>query len=585
MEKWETDWLINEITDRAAGVFLWVFLVTRQLRNGLTEYDSYSDMRRRLDNISTDLGTFFKQILDSVEPFYHEKMATTLRIALRARQPAPAAIFNFHDKEYEDEEYALKLPLGQMSPEHVAIMGVQIQRRLNGRCRGLLEVNQQRVEFLHRTVMDYLRTPEMSSYLNTKSPARFDTDRSLLRAFTAYIKTADFPEFVDRKGVAEYTGSKLISALKEALFHAGELHDSLTAYKLLDELACCIPQMHKMGQISLNVWGNSFNPIRLFFWEPVIEARLVHYLRYVLPILPRYFPVFEAAAESYLIFFMLIALKCHSEYHRQLDYLWDLLRVSSDPNETYCDPFVITVSQDAINLAWKEVLRKILPSSRSLSQEDFGTTSWNLSWALESGLLARMLWHGADPNLVTRPGSVPAWLEFVFSCFYQPPDLGFRARFLGTLDCFIAAGASMSNKASDSTSDSSQTPSRTGFKVFLDCLFSITNGDFRGMDLDLITGVAERLLAMAPPTKEDRQAYDTIFNNVFPVRPTYHSERLEASAPDRISSFPSTDSSVGKRRLADDTRCGMSGKKLRAAPKSAGSNHVSTIDHALHPDV
>lgn len=32
----DAEWLIDEITDRAAGVFLWVFLVTGQLRNGLT---------------------------------------------------------------------------------------------------------------------------------------------------------------------------------------------------------------------------------------------------------------------------------------------------------------------------------------------------------------------------------------------------------------------------------------------------------------------------------------------------------------------------------------------------------------------
>jgi hypothetical protein len=31
------------------------------------------------------LEMFFKQILESVEPFYHETMATTLQIALAAR--------------------------------------------------------------------------------------------------------------------------------------------------------------------------------------------------------------------------------------------------------------------------------------------------------------------------------------------------------------------------------------------------------------------------------------------------------------------------------------------------------------------
>ncbi|KAF7513706.1 hypothetical protein GJ744_007757 [Endocarpon pusillum] len=98
-------------------------------------------MRRRLENIPTDLETFFEQIIESVEPFYHEKMATTLQIALEARQLAPAAIHKFHDDEYEDEEYALKLLLQPFDSDQVASMQARIKRRLSGRCRGLLEVN------------------------------------------------------------------------------------------------------------------------------------------------------------------------------------------------------------------------------------------------------------------------------------------------------------------------------------------------------------------------------------------------------------------------------------------------------------
>ena len=128
--------LISKVTERATGVFVWVFLVTQQLRNGLTEYDSFLDMQRRFEKIPTDLEAFFKQILESVEPFYHEKMATTLQIALEARQPAPVMIYNFHDQEYEDEEYALKLPLQPLRSDQVASMRARIVRRLSGRRRG-----------------------------------------------------------------------------------------------------------------------------------------------------------------------------------------------------------------------------------------------------------------------------------------------------------------------------------------------------------------------------------------------------------------------------------------------------------------
>lgn len=143
-------WLIDQIAERAAGVFLWVFLVTGQLRNGLTEYDSFSDLQRRLERMPDDLEAFFKQILESVEPFYHQKMATILLIALEAREPAPIAVYGFHDTEYEDESYALKLPLQPLPQAQVTAKRQQITRRLSARCRGLLEITKHgyKVEFL-----------------------------------------------------------------------------------------------------------------------------------------------------------------------------------------------------------------------------------------------------------------------------------------------------------------------------------------------------------------------------------------------------------------------------------------------------
>lgn len=88
-----------------------MFLVTKELRSGLSEYDSFSDMQRRLESIPVDLEAFFKHILESVETFYHQKMATTLQISLAATQPAPAAVYSLQDLEYEDQDYAFKLPL------------------------------------------------------------------------------------------------------------------------------------------------------------------------------------------------------------------------------------------------------------------------------------------------------------------------------------------------------------------------------------------------------------------------------------------------------------------------------------------
>ncbi|KAI0543738.1 hypothetical protein F4679DRAFT_567594 [Xylaria curta] len=335
-ETTDAGWIIDEITERAAGVFLWVFLVTKELRSGLNEYDSFSDLQRRLDSIPVDLEAFFKHILQSVEIFYHQKMATTLQLSLAARQPAPIEVYGFHDVGYIDENYALDLPLGAIEMHQVVSKRRQITCRLNARCRGLLEVNRssQRVEFLHRTVMDFLRTREMSEFLASKAPLDFNPNLSLLRAYTAYIKTTEFPEFVDRTGFNQYTASGLMQAVHEALAQAGELQGDIAevTYPLLDELDRSIPVMHKRGQATLNVWGDASNPVTLFFREPVIASDLAGYLSRTLPGRPDYFSGFERPPLLYILD------SFRTQIRHKIDMVYCLLKNGHDPNAIYLDP-------------------------------------------------------------------------------------------------------------------------------------------------------------------------------------------------------------------------------------------------------
>ncbi|GAB1319138.1 NACHT-NTPase and P-loop NTPases N-terminal domain-containing protein [Madurella fahalii] len=370
-------WLVNQITERAAGVFLWVFLVTRDLRNGLTEYDSFEDLRRRLENIPNDLGVFFRQILESVEPFYHSKMAASLLVSLAVRQPAPLSVYGFLDDEFEDPEYAGKIPLGPLPREKLRARAKQISRRLNGRCRGLLEVNKatECVEFLHRTVMDFLRTGEMFMYLETKAPADFNVNISLLKAFTAYIKTTKFPKFVDRTDFAQYTASGLMSALEEALFHGREADGAEVVYDLLRDLDRCIPEMNRTGQAQLNVWGMDTNPVCLFFREPVIKVGVVGYVRHILPKEPDFFADFEKPVLVYVIS-TIFSTDCPKERTKHVEMLRYLLENGFDPNTRYDSPW-------GQKTPWTEFTR--------LFYSDTDPDRYD-------GLRSLMLKHGADPN-------------------------------------------------------------------------------------------------------------------------------------------------------------------------------------------
>lgn len=574
------DRLVNQITERAAGVFLWVFLVTRSLRNGLTEYDSFSDMRRRLENIPTDLEMFFKQILESVEPFYHEKMATTLQIALAASQPAPTAIYKFHDEEYEDEDYALKLPLQPMDPKQVASTRAQIIHRLNGRCRGLLEVNNQHVEFLHRSVRDFLRTPAMSNYLARKAPARSNANLSLLRAYTAYIKSTKFPEFVDRTNFATYTASGIMSALQEALTYAKQLKESLVVYKLLDDLAYCIPQMHKTSQACLNVWGNSSNPVSLFFWEPVISVSLVGYLHHVLLRLPDYFPELKAAAESFMIFSLVISLTSALGPHRQMDLLRHLLTVGSHPNETYCDSYRIAVPDHVADSAWKEMLLKVMPSNLtlvtpgSLPNRTLDVAAWKLKWTLQSGLFALMLKHGGDPNAtIFGPHSAPIWMNFVLLSFCIPLESSYEALYLQVLDLFIVVGVDMRISMRSPRLSGSQPRNMTALDLFLDHLSQTSVHNDNRMNHHLLSRVLERLLDMAKITGAEMDDYWPILEDAFPPQIVSHLQgRLLGFGSETRCCSPNASTETQKRILPDDQGDELSRKRFRTCEIHAAAS-------------
>src|SRR3569833_3383789 len=67
-----------------------------------------------------------------------------------------------------------------------------IKRRLNGRCKGLLEVRGSHVEFFHRTARDIFLTGQMTRFLTERTTGSFNASLSSFRAYVAWIKCSSF---------------------------------------------------------------------------------------------------------------------------------------------------------------------------------------------------------------------------------------------------------------------------------------------------------------------------------------------------------------------------------------------------------
>ena len=239
------DEIIAELVNKAQGVFLWVHLVVRSLIEGLQNCDRIVDLQRRLRDFPSDLEQYFQHIFDSLDSIYQAQMARAFHVALATSRPMTLLNYWFLDVEEEDPQFALKYEIRSLSETETLSRNLEMRKRLNGRCKGLLEVTElegsdtmtrYRVDFLHRTVKDFLITKDMERMLSDWTAPEFDPHITICKTILAEIKTiTPIPEYF------EHVGS--LSELVEELFaHAREVEilTNRTPRELLDDLELTI---------------------------------------------------------------------------------------------------------------------------------------------------------------------------------------------------------------------------------------------------------------------------------------------------------------------------------------------------------
>ena len=215
-----------EIVSRAQGVFLWVFLVVRSLVQGLTNADRIIDLERRLQSLPTDLETYFRHMLDTIEDVYRQKTVQTFHIALQAAEPLNLMTYVMLDEIEENPDYAIELPAQQMTRGDIELLCQDMKLRINARCKDLLQVTrkpppmvpmvklddylnhgvfseehsdgepspqplvQYEVDFLHRTVKDFFRVNDIQTFIASRLPKILNSSDLLCHAFLAQIKVA-----------------------------------------------------------------------------------------------------------------------------------------------------------------------------------------------------------------------------------------------------------------------------------------------------------------------------------------------------------------------------------------------------------
>lgn len=211
------DIIMSEITAKAQGVFLWVYLVVRSLIEGLRNLDSISLLMKRLNSFPSDLNEFFQDIFSSLDPIYRKRTAKMFLLTLETTSSLFTRTFGptclttlthwYLDELEEQPEESLSVDAAVISEDAVVEYSSTACLRINGRCKGLLEMipghYRRRAEqegqpeapfwydvtFLHRSVADFLELPDIWRLLNEWLDGGMDTGTLICQTTLAEIKT------------------------------------------------------------------------------------------------------------------------------------------------------------------------------------------------------------------------------------------------------------------------------------------------------------------------------------------------------------------------------------------------------------
>jgi hypothetical protein len=168
--------IAQEVTEMAQGVFLWVFLVVKELRKGIQNGDGLFDIRKRLKRIPPDLEPYFRRMFDNIDDFYREQAVQIFLICIRSKEALHLAAL----AELEPNDPLSNKFCGDenITGEDIASLHIRLAKRVNARCLDLMEAREHRrvwrLEFLHRTVRDFLATKDMLDMMLSWASAEFN---------------------------------------------------------------------------------------------------------------------------------------------------------------------------------------------------------------------------------------------------------------------------------------------------------------------------------------------------------------------------------------------------------------------------
>ncbi|KAH7084087.1 hypothetical protein FB567DRAFT_445409 [Paraphoma chrysanthemicola] len=234
--------LIADISQYADGVWLWVFLVTRDIVHEVDRDEPLSTLRKIVDEFPADLEKYFQRIIGRIKDIHKEEMARTFLVTTHELQPLPLYAFALLNRERLDPDYALSASI-QADPDEILRDHSQYalwRNRVQNRCGDLLVMVGSReesplspvlsshrevlpvlltdsVDFLHRTVRDFLRD-SFHNELQRHLKSDYNPLLSLCRISLSLVKAVPVNNIRNHA-----SANRMIALTDELLYYAYEV--------------------------------------------------------------------------------------------------------------------------------------------------------------------------------------------------------------------------------------------------------------------------------------------------------------------------------------------------------------------------
>ena len=216
---------IEEFLHKADGVFIWARLVCSSMCDRLLAGKDLSDLRRCLDEFPGELEQYLRKLVyDRINSTWLQgqrsetAMALKLATIMQSYKDKGIALYWLilicTDHDISQRDFYKVLRVRCVEGEDSIVMHDNTKRILDQACKDILKKGPQlsrsiildrsgtidrcSIEFSHRSMYDFLMTPEMQTLLNKHVPSHFLEDDFMLRLGIAYTKLQFPSAFLSR---------------------------------------------------------------------------------------------------------------------------------------------------------------------------------------------------------------------------------------------------------------------------------------------------------------------------------------------------------------------------------------------------